>query len=102
MSTKAGIRPDAASTMMRPVGVGRTSRGPIGVDGLTIDRRQPVRRHLGHDILGHHLAALVGADRGIDRKRPRLVGDAAVAQVEGRNRAGVDDALDAGARAPPP
>ena len=28
--------PVAASTMMRPVGVGLTSRGPIGVDGLTI------------------------------------------------------------------
>ena len=26
----------AASTMTRPVGVGRTSRGPIGVEGLTM------------------------------------------------------------------
>ena len=36
VSTKPGIRPLAASTMMRPVGVGFTSRGPIGVEGLTI------------------------------------------------------------------
>ena len=43
MSTKAGMRPDAASTMMRPVGVGRTSRGPIGVDGLTITAGSPSR-----------------------------------------------------------
>ena len=31
-----GMRPRAASTMIRPVGVGRTSPGPIGVDGLTM------------------------------------------------------------------
>jgi len=29
VSTNAGMRPLAASTMMRPVGVGLTSRGPI-------------------------------------------------------------------------
>ena len=29
------MRPVAASTMMRPVGVGLTSRGPMGVDGAT-------------------------------------------------------------------
>ena len=36
MSTNAGMRPLAASTMIRPVGVGLMSRGPIGVDGLTM------------------------------------------------------------------
>ena len=30
------MRPAAASMMIRPVGVGRTSPGPIGVDGLTM------------------------------------------------------------------
>ena len=30
------MRPAAASTMMRPVGVGLTSRGPTGAAGLTI------------------------------------------------------------------
>jgi len=30
------MRPAAASMMIRPVGVGRTSPGPIGVDGLTL------------------------------------------------------------------
>ena len=42
MSTKAGILPSAASWMMRPVGVGLTSRGPIGVDGLTITAGSPL------------------------------------------------------------
>ena len=42
MSTKAGMRPVAASTMIRPVGVGLTSRGPIGVEGLTITTGSPV------------------------------------------------------------
>ncbi|MNN34730.1 hypothetical protein D3C81_1485490 [compost metagenome] len=41
VSTKAGILPVAASTMIRPVGVGRTSRGPIGVDGLTMTAGNP-------------------------------------------------------------
>ena len=31
----------AASTMMRPVGVGLMSRGPIGVEGLTITAGRP-------------------------------------------------------------
>jgi hypothetical protein len=34
--TTPGIRPQAHSTMMRPVGVGFTSRGPIGAEGLTM------------------------------------------------------------------
>ena len=38
---KAGMRPLAASTMMRPVGVGFTSHGPIGVEGLTITAGKP-------------------------------------------------------------
>ena len=37
----AGIRPLAASTMIRPVGVGRASRGPIGVEGLTMTAGRP-------------------------------------------------------------
>ncbi len=38
--------PDAASTMIRPVGVGFTSRGPIGVEGLTMTAGKPsVRDH---------------------------------------------------------
>jgi hypothetical protein len=43
VSTKPGILPDAASTMTRPVGVGFTSRGPIGVDGLTMIAGKPSR-----------------------------------------------------------
>ena len=31
----------AASTMIRPVGVGLMSRGPIGVEGLTITAGRP-------------------------------------------------------------
>ena len=85
--------------MMRPVGVGFTSRGPIGVEGLTITAGSPVARdHLGDEILGDDLAALVGADRFGVRQVPGLVGEAAGAQVEGRDRAGVDDPLHARAQ----
>ena len=34
MSTNAGIPPDAAATIIRPVGVGRMSRGPTGAEGM--------------------------------------------------------------------
>ena len=97
VSRKAGIRPCAASTMIRPVGVGLTSRGPIGVEGLTITTGRPARRPSLPPPFGHHLAALVGPDglprrqrqglvRRPDRRRGRQGGDAA----------GIDDPLDPG------
>ena len=62
------MRPVAASTMMRPVGVGLMSRGPIGVDGATITAGKPfVRDHALDFALGHQLAALVGADHALRR-----------------------------------
>ena len=76
MSTKAGMRPDAASTMMRPVGVGRTSRGPIGVDGLTMTAGRPIA--LDHRLdqpLSRDLAALVGADPLAFRERTSSVAE---------------------------
>ena len=61
-------------------------------------RRQLVARdHIGNDILGDDLASLVCADRFGVRQVPGLVSEAAVAQIEGRDRTGVDDPLDAGA-----
>ena len=63
VSTKAGILPRAASTMMRPVGVGRTSRGADRRRRIDDHGRQPVvRDHALDQPLGQHLAALVGAD----------------------------------------
>ena len=56
------------------------------------------RDHVGDEILGDDLAALVGADRFGVRQVPGLVGEAASAQIEGRDRAGVDDPLDARAQ----
>ena len=84
--------------MMRPVGVGRTSRGPMGVDGLTMTAGRRSRSHHAFDeALGGDLAALVGADRLVLCQRARLVGRAAiVSQLERRNARGVDDPLDAG------
>ncbi len=35
--------PSAASWMIRPVGVGFTSRGPMGVEGFTITAGNPSR-----------------------------------------------------------
>ena len=105
VSTNAGIRPRAASTMIRPVGVGLMSRGPIGVDGLTMTDRQAVARdHRFDQALGGDLAALVGADRvagfasGADSSAAPPVATA----CERRDAARVDDPLDAAARAPPP
>src|SRR5450830_419910 len=37
----AGMRPLTASIMILPVGVGRTSPGPIGVEGLTMTAARP-------------------------------------------------------------
>ena len=37
----AGIRPRAASRMTRPVGVGRRSKAPMGVEGFTITAERP-------------------------------------------------------------
>ena len=48
---------------MRPVGVGLTSRGPIGVDGLTITAGNPAFfDHALDHSLRHDLALLVCAD----------------------------------------
>src|ERR1043165_8831650 len=41
VSTNAGMRPVAAAMMIRPVGVGRTSKGPIVVAGLTMTAGSP-------------------------------------------------------------
>ena len=38
------MRPVAASTITRPVGVGLMSRGPMGVDGATITAGSPSSR----------------------------------------------------------
>ncbi len=35
------MRPEAASTITRPVGVGFTSRGPTGAEGLTMTAGSP-------------------------------------------------------------
>ena len=47
--------------MIRPVGVGLMSRGPIGVEGATITAGKPFFRDQPLDFaFGHQLAALVG------------------------------------------
>ena len=49
--------------MIRPVGVGLMSRGPIGVEGLTITAGRPsLGDHPLHQPLGGDLAVLVGPD----------------------------------------
>ena len=74
-----------------------TSRGPIGVDGLTITAGSPSLRDHGFDqTLGRDLAALVGADPLAFGERRILRRGAAVGELQGRHAAGVDDALDAG------
>ena len=65
----AGILPFAASTMIRPVGVGFTSRGPIGVEGLTITAGRPRARSSLDQPLGYDLGALVGADAFVGHRR---------------------------------
>ena len=93
----AGMRPLAASMMILPVGVGRTSRGPIGVEGLTMTAGKTAFRHHGLDqSFGRDLAAFVGADALIFAQRSGLVrGHPVGSHGDGRHAAGVDDALDA-------
>ena len=56
--------------MMRPVGVGFTSRGPIGAEGLTITAGKPVLLdHVLDESFGEYLALLVGADGVALRER---------------------------------
>ena len=54
--------------MIRPVGVGLMSRGPMGVDGATITAGSLSSCDQALDFaLGHQLAALVGADHALRR-----------------------------------
>ena len=97
VSTKAGILPVAASTMMRPVGVGLMSRGPMGVEGATITAGKPLLRDQALDFaLGHQLAALVGADHALRRVARGFVHRLAMAGLQGRDRGGIDHPLHAG------
>ena len=60
--------------MMRPVGVGLMSRGPIGVEGLTMTAGSLSFAIISLDqALGHDLAALVGADGGVFGERRGFV-----------------------------
>ena len=100
VSTYAGMRPDAASTMMRPVGVGLMSRGPIGVEGLTITAGRPSPHQALDDTFGRYFAALVGADRlGFGQAARFVSGVFARARLQRGDGARVDDALDAGVAA---
>ena len=96
MSTKAGIRPDAASTMMRPVGVGLTSRGPIGVDGLTITAGRPIAQRPSPrpDAQPRPCCACRRRSRPF-RRAAHPPSRGAVPEPERRDAARVDDALDA-------
>ena len=89
---------------MRPVGVGLMSRGPTGVDGLTITAGKLALAHeLPHHLLGQEFGALVMADHVREAARRRFIGRAAVVVPAQRgDAAGIDDARDAGLRAPPP
>ena len=50
--------------MIRPVGVGRISRGPIGVDGLTMTGGQIMLFDQAQNFLfGHIFRPLIGADQ---------------------------------------
>ena len=84
--------------MMRPVGVGRTSRGPIGRRRIDDHRRQTVALdHRLDQTLGRNLAALIGADPLAVGERIVLGREGAVSELQGRHAARVDDALDTGA-----
>ncbi len=92
------MRPAAASSTILPVGVGLMSRGPIGVDGLTITGGHPfVADQPAHLLLGEVFGALVHADhRGfVDRRvlRPRR---AVADQPERGDAAAIDDPLHPG------
>ena len=89
--------PRAASRMSRPVGVGLRSRGPTGVEGLTMTAgspRSPISRRTTSSACEFRL--LVGADHVAIGSAVVLVGDAAGDEAEGGDAAGIDDALDAG------
>ena len=92
------MRPRAASSRMRPVGVGRMSRGPMESCGTDDDGGQTLAEdHVLDSALGHGLAALVGADRLVGRKRRRLVDRRRGARhAQGGNTARIDDAFNAG------
>ena len=88
--------------MMRPVGVGLMSRGPMGVDGATITAGKPfLRDHALDFAFGHQLAALVGADDALRRVARGFVHRLAIARLQRRDRRGIDHPLDAGLAAPP-
>ena len=85
--------------MMRPVGVGLTSRGPIGVDGLTITAgslsfativRPAVRRRSCFACRLRRRSCNLESD---GFRRPGAI----VAQGQGGDAAGIDNSLDAGA-----
>ncbi len=60
--------------MIRPVGVGRTSPGPIGVDGLTITAGSLCSATIDSTSRSAtHLAVFVGADGFFGRKRMGFV-----------------------------
>ena len=84
--------------IMRPVGVGRRSRGTDGVDGLTMIAGRPSANHILNQPLGSDLATLIGADGLRFGKGRRFVcGRAILAQRKRGNTRRVDDALGAGA-----
>ncbi len=66
--------------------------------GMHDDRGQPLADHRLDETLGGDLAALIGADPLRLIEPDAFVGARALAQRQGRDAAGVDDALDAGAR----
>jgi hypothetical protein len=60
---KPGMRPDAASMTIRPVGVGLWSRGPIGAVGCTIMAGKSCEVIVPRRFAGSDLALLIGSDR---------------------------------------
>ena len=74
------------------------SRGPIGVEGLTITAGRPsLGDHPLDQPLGGDLALLVGADRlGLGQRRGLVDDGGGVGGAQGGDAGGVDDPLDAG------
>jgi hypothetical protein len=95
VSTKAGTLPLATSTMIRLVGVGRTSRGPTGAEGFTITAGNPlVGYHVGDEPFSGNLAALVGADSFLFRHGISFIcGTAVCRQGKCGHAACIDNAL---------
>ena len=90
------MRPVAASTIIRPVGVGLMSRGPIGVEGATITAGSPCSAHQAFDFtFGHQLGALVGADHALRRVARGFI-HRRVAGLQRRDGGGIDHPLDTG------